>query len=83
MSRLALWWRRIIDRERHHPQHAAWLAERRRELAETERELKAHVASWAPIYAGDVNVSEHPAHSRTRRLQARIRDLRAVISEHA
>jgi hypothetical protein len=83
IRRLILWWRILLDRETRDTTHAAWLANLRRELYETQRELAAHVASWAPIYASGGQPSDHPAHTRTQRLQARVHDLKALISEHA
>ena len=59
------------------------------ELAAASAELKAHMASWEYAFAmgssrdGGQN---HPVHAatraRTEELQARYRDLRALLSEH-
>jgi len=59
------------------------------ELAQATAELKAHMASWEYAFAmaGGCHAGrEHPVHwethSRTERLTARCRELRAQLAEH-
>jgi len=61
----------------------------RADLAETEGELKAHMASWEYAFAmggGRDGARNHPTHQRTRartdELVSRCRDLKAQIAEH-
>jgi hypothetical protein len=51
-----------------------------RELAQATAELKAHMATWE--YAFAMGASCHGGNSRTERLTARCRDLRARLAEH-
>lgn len=59
------------------------------ELAEATAELRAHMATWEYAFAmagGCHGGRNHPVHwvtqSRTERLTARCRDLRARLAEH-
>jgi hypothetical protein len=61
----------------------------RADLAETEAELKAHMASWEYAFAmggGRDGARNHPIHRQTRartdELVSRRRDLKAQIAEH-
>jgi hypothetical protein len=58
----------------------------KQQLDETQRELKAHMASWEYAFAYGARTSDHPKHAATRRrtedLRTRIKDLKARISEH-
>jgi hypothetical protein len=61
----------------------------RADLAETEAELKAHMASWKYAFAmggGRDGARNHPVHrqtsARTDELLSRRRDLKAQIAEH-
>lgn len=81
MRRLAAWWRRTLDREKHGHAKAAVLNSWRRELAWTERELHAHTA--AAWHTDDGDTIHIAAEVRTEHLQERMRDLRALLGEHA
>jgi hypothetical protein len=56
------------------------------QLADTQRELKAHMASWEYAFAYGARPNDHPKHAATRRrtedLRTRIKDLKALIAEH-
>jgi hypothetical protein len=56
------------------------------QLAETQRELKTHMASWEYAFAYGARTNDHPKHAATRQrteeLRTRIKDLRALIAEH-
>jgi hypothetical protein len=56
------------------------------QLADTQRELKAHMASWEYAFAYGGRPDNHPKHAATRQrtedLRARIKDLKALIAEH-
>ena len=61
----------------------------RADLAETEAELKAHMASWEYAFAmggGRDGGRNHPLHQQTRarteELHSRCRDLKARLAEH-
>jgi hypothetical protein len=61
-----------------------------RQLDEATAELRAHMASWEYAFAmagGPNGGGDHPVHAATRRrtdeLEARCRDLRALIAEHS
>lgn len=80
IHRLAAWWRRLLDRETHGRTKAAVLDSWRRELAWTERELHAHTAAVWHIDGDTIHIA---AETRTEHLHERMRDLRALLSEHA
>jgi len=58
----------------------------KQELADTQRELKAHMASWEYAFAYGARPNDHPKHAatreRTEELRTRIKDLQALIGEH-
>jgi hypothetical protein len=58
----------------------------KQQLAETQRELKAHMASWEYAFAYGARTNDHPKHAATRQrteeLRTRIEDLKALIAEH-
>ena len=58
----------------------------KQELADTQRELKTHMASWEYAFAYGARSNDHPKHAATRQrteeLRRRIRDLKALIAEH-
>jgi hypothetical protein len=61
----------------------------RSELARTEADLKAHMASWEYAFAmggGRDGARDHPVHRQTRartaELVSRCRDLKAQLAEH-
>jgi hypothetical protein len=55
-------------------------------LADAQRELKAHMASWEYAFAYGARQNDHPKHAATRQrteeLRGRIKDLKALIAEH-